>query len=131
MRATPESMTRYIGLEIEELIAGLEQARDAGLQTGGLLPIQMHPARRMNQRALSSIAAGDLEGALRAHETTGRVVSGFLRALEGTLGKGSKVPGDLVQDWRVRAQAILLDVARVVGRAGRIPMDLTGLTGLK
>jgi hypothetical protein len=106
--ATKESMTRYIGLEIRELIGEIESANAIGISTGGLLPIAMHPAELLNQRALDSILAGNPSGATRAHEANIHIMrEAFLRALSGA---ESKLPPDLASGWRARGEAIVEDL---------------------
>lgn len=109
--ATMESMTRYIGLEIRALIEEIERANAEGIKTGGLLPISMYPALRMNDRALGLILGGDLGRAARVHRSNIKIVEAFLHALDGFNGKGNKIPAHLDADWRARAEAILDDQA--------------------
>jgi len=106
--ATQESMTRYIRLEIAELIAEIEKANAQGIQTGGLLPISMHPARMHNDQALARNLAGDLAGTSREHATSGKIMQAFPRALAGFSGK---VPAALVADWKARGEAMVKDMA--------------------
>jgi len=105
--ATMESKTRYVGLEIEELIAEIERANAEGISTGGLLPISLEPAHRAYERALERTQVGNLAGAQRAHRTNQQIVEAFLLAL----GDGHSIPVDRVADWSARAQAILQDLA--------------------
>jgi hypothetical protein len=105
--ATKESMTRYISLEMDALIASIEAGDAAGLPTGGLLPLLMRPLRMMNDGALESILSGDLETASRTMTTSVKVMEGFVRALEGLVGK---LPPEVAADWRLRAMAILADL---------------------
>lgn len=113
--ATQESMTRYIRLEIAELIAEIEKANAKGIQTGGLLPISLHPARMHNDRALERNLAGDLAGASREHAAGGKAMQAFLRALAGF---GGKLPAALMADWKARGEAIVKDQA--VAEASRV-----------
>jgi hypothetical protein len=107
--ATKESMTRYIGLEIEELIATLTAAEAAGLKTGGLKPISIHPIRMMNATALESILAGNFAKATNNHSTSIQLVEAFVKALDGG-GKG--LPAELFNDLHKRAAAMLADLAK-------------------
>lgn len=106
--ATKQSMTRYVGLEIRELIAEIEAANAGGVRTGGLLPISMYPAQKANDRALASILAGDLDQASNGLRAEIHLLEAFLRALDGA---ASRLPADLVADWRARGEAILGDLA--------------------
>ncbi len=114
VEATLESMTRYIGLEIDALIAGIETANAQGISTGGLLPLMMHPVRMTNDGALESVLAADRGGALRSHETNIRIMEGFMRALEGTSGDGAKIPEPFLGEFRARGGAILGDLGVAV-----------------
>lgn len=107
--ATKESMTRYIGLEIEELIATLTAAEAAGTKLGGLKPIAVHPIRMMNANALESILAGNFAKATNNHSTSIQLVEAFVKALDGG-GKG--LPADLFSDLHKRAAAMLADLAK-------------------
>jgi hypothetical protein len=107
--ATKESMTRYIGLEIEELIATLTTAENAGTKLGGLKPIAVHPIRSMNASALEAILAGNFAKATNNLSTSIQLVEAFVKALDGG-GKG--LPADLFADLHKRAAAMLLDLAR-------------------
>ena len=111
VRATPESMTRYIGLEIDTLVAEIEAANDQGIATAGLHPILTHPIRMANQSALEAVLAGDASRAARSHRTTIHTTQAFLRALAGAAGK---VPEPYVADWKRRADAILADLDRAL-----------------
>lgn len=105
--ATSESMTRYIGLEIRELAGKIEAANGAGIGTGGLLPIALHPAALTNDRALGRVLAGNLDAATRAHSSNIRIMEGFLHALDGI---AKRLPPELVGDWRAQGQAIVSDL---------------------
>lgn len=107
--ATMESMTRYIGLELEELIAVLDQAEADGVATAGLKPISIQAVQRTNNRALDSILAGNLDRAARTHAANIRIVEGFVRALAGS---GKDLPVALFDDLNARAAAILEDLAK-------------------
>jgi hypothetical protein len=109
VQATKESMTRYIGLEIEELIAQLEEANAQGVHTCGLLPIVENPIQRQNDRALDLILSGKLDQASKALSANAHIVEGaFLHALEGCDAKIAEEPWR--EDWRQRGQAILADL---------------------
>lgn len=114
--ATMESMTRYIGLELDELIAVLDQANADGVATAGLKPISMQAVQRANNRALASILDGNLRGASRTHAANIRVMEGFVRALNGS---GKSLPADLFMDLQARAAAIIGDLE--VAEASQIP----------
>jgi hypothetical protein len=106
--ATKESMTRYIGLEIEELIATLTAAEASGLKLGGLRPIAVHPIRMMNGNALEAVLAGNFAKASNHHATSIQLVQAFVKALDGG-GKG--LPPALFADLHKRAAAMLADLA--------------------
>ena len=106
--ATKESMTRYIGLEIEELIATLMAAENAGMKLGGTKPMAVHPIRMMNANALEAILAGNFAKASNNHATSIHLVEAFVKALDGG-GKG--LPAALFADLHKRAAAMLKDLA--------------------
>jgi hypothetical protein len=106
--ATIESMTRYIGLEFDALIAEITAAKSQGISTRGLKPITMQAAKRTNDRALNRVLNGKLSRARRIHKSNMRIVEAFLHALNGG---GKSLPTALADDWRARAQAILADQA--------------------
>jgi hypothetical protein len=110
VRATKESMTRYIGLEIRELIAEIEDANAQGIKTGGLLPIAMKPAQKKADQALELILAGKFPQASNALSSNIRIMEAFLHALDGFNGKGTKIPAEMDSDWRMRANAIIQDM---------------------
>jgi hypothetical protein len=101
-------MTRYIRLEIAELIAQIEEANAQGIQTKGLLPMMMHPVTMQNDRALELILAGKLQQASNAQSAAMRIMQGFLHALDG----GGKIPEPWLTDWRNRGQAMVVDLER-------------------
>jgi hypothetical protein len=106
VKATTESMTRYIGLEIEELIATIETLNAAGVKTAGLLHIAARPLQMQNARALEAVLGGDVAGACKIHTTGTRLAGAFLHALEGS-GKGL-VPL-VYDDLHSRGEAIWAD----------------------
>jgi hypothetical protein len=108
VKASKESMTRYIGLEIVELIAQIEDANAQGVQTKGLLPMVVHPVSMQNDRALELILAGKLQQASNAQSAAMRIMQGFLHALEG----GGKIPEPWLSDWRARGEAMVVDLER-------------------
>lgn len=110
VEATTESRTRYIGLEIEEMVGVLEQAKLDGVAVGGLLPLYLHAIRLTNERALERTLAGDVDGATRIHATNVRIVEGALRILSG--GTGSSLPEALLADLVARAEAMRADMLR-------------------
>jgi hypothetical protein len=107
--ATMESMTRYIGLELAELVGVLDQANDNGIPTAGLKPIAVQALQRTNDRALNAILAGDLQAAARIHAANIRIVEGWTRALRGS---GADLPPDLFADLNARIAAILEDLRK-------------------
>ena len=113
--ATHETRTRFVGLGIDSLIAEIELAQEAGIQTGGLLPIQMYPAKKASDRALARIVAGNFSGAENALSSAIRIMEGFLHALDGFTGDGSPVPIEMVNDWRQRGEAIVGDLQTTLG----------------
>ena len=110
MIATKESMTRYIRHEIIDLIAEIEAANEADIQTGGLLPIAMKPALKKADQALDNILAGKLSNASNSLSSTIKVMEAFVHALDGFNGKGDKIPAELDADWHERAAAIIEDL---------------------
>ncbi len=116
--ATMESMTRYIGLELLELIETLEQAEANGIATAGLKPISIHAVKGTNDRALDSILAGGLRKAASSHAANIRIMGGFTRALAGS---GKKLPVELFDDLNARAAAIIADMR--TAEANQIPSN--------
>ena len=106
--ATKESMTRYIGLEIADLIATLTAAETAGIKLGGLKAITIHPILMMNDNALAAILAGDFPKASNNHATNIKLVQAFVKALDGG---GKDLPPALFADLHKRAAAMLADMA--------------------
>jgi hypothetical protein len=113
--ATKESMTRYIRHEIIDLIAEIEAANEAGIQTGGLLPIAMKPALKKADQALQNILDGKLSGASNALSSNIKVMQAFVHALDGFNGKETKIPAELDADWHARAAAIIEDLQAAEG----------------
>jgi hypothetical protein len=114
--ATLESMTRYIGLELAQLISVLEQAETKGIATKGLKPISVNAVQRANDRALALILDGNLGGAAKQHASSIKIMEGFTKALEGS---GKSLPADLFDDLNARAAAIIQDLT--VATANPIP----------
>jgi hypothetical protein len=112
VQATKESMTRYIALEIYELIDEIGAANTQGIKTGGLLPISMYPAKKKIDQALALILNGRLDRASKALSSNGSIMEAFVHALDGFNGKGDKIPEPLSTDWRNRALAIIGDLER-------------------
>lgn len=106
--ATKESMTRYIGLEIADLIATLTAAETAGIKLGGLKPMTIHPILMMNNNALEAILAGNPAKASTNHATSIQLVQAFVKALDGG---GKDLPPALFADLHKRAAAMLADMA--------------------
>jgi hypothetical protein len=114
--ATLESMTRYIGLELDELIAVLDQAEANGISTKGLKPISVQAVQRTNNRSLNSILGGNLSGATKSHAANIKIMEGFTRALAGS---GKDLPVALFDDLNARAAAIIADMT--TAQANPIP----------
>ena len=98
--ATKESMTRYLRHEVLELIAAIEAANAAGVPTGGLRPIAVHPVLQKVEQALALVLSGDLEKASGPLTSGEKVAEAFLHAL-GAVER--KAPVELTADWRGRA----------------------------
>lgn len=107
--ATKESMTRYIGLEIEELISVLAAAETSGEKLGGLKPIAVHPVRMMNASALESILAGNYDKATNNHATSIKIMEAYAKVLDSA---SKSLPAALTSDLRARTSAILADLAK-------------------
>jgi hypothetical protein len=105
--ATKESMTRYIGLEIAELVERIEATNAGGTKTAGLLPI-LKQVQKNNDQALANILAGNLAGATSAHSQNINLMQAFVRALDGSGGSPPRYPEAV--EFRARADAILLDL---------------------
>jgi hypothetical protein len=104
-------MTRYIGLEIRSFIEDIERAIAAGIPTGGLEPVLLHPVETTNGRALDAILAGDGGDAAKKHETMIQIMGGFLKQLES---RARSLPPALAADWTARANAIVADLGVAV-----------------
>ena len=107
--ATKESMTRYVRHEVLELIAAIEAANAAGVPTGGLHPIAVHPVLQKVEQALALVLSGDLEKASGPLTSGVKVIEAFLHALDAA---ERKAPAELAADWRSRAEAIRVDLGR-------------------
>ncbi len=105
--ATKESMTRYVRHEVLELIATIEAAHAAGIATGGLHPIALHPVLQKVDQALALVLSGDLEKASGPLTSGVKVTEAFLHALDAV---ERKAPTEMAADWRSRAEAIRLDL---------------------
>jgi hypothetical protein len=114
---TFESMTRYIGLEIHDLIAEIEAANAAGIATAGLHPIATHPILLAHGRAMERLLEGNVSGAVRAHKIAIRVTNAFIYALEGSGGSG-KLPEPYFSDWKLRAERLIGDLQLAVASGG-------------
>lgn len=107
--ATKESMTRYIGLEIEELIATLTAAETRGEKLGGLKPIAVHPIRMMNASALEAILAGNYDKATNNHSTSIKLMEAYVKVLDSA---SKSLPAALTADLQARTSALLADLAK-------------------
>jgi hypothetical protein len=116
--ATLESMTRYIGLELAELIATLDQAEADGISTKGLKPIAVQAVQRKNIQALDSIMSNNLSSATKSHAASIKIMLGFTRALAGS---GKNLPAALFADLNARAEAIIADMTKA--EANPIPSN--------
>jgi hypothetical protein len=114
VRATLESRTRYVGLELQALVDEIVRANAEGVATAGLHPIATHPMQMAQARALERIAAGDVRGAVGALRGCSRATAAFLYALAGS-GGGGKLPEPWFADWNRRAEAIVADLALAAG----------------
>jgi hypothetical protein len=101
-------MTRYIGLEIAELIATLVAEEAKGVKLGGVKPIAVHPIKMMNDNALAAILEGNFAKASNNHATSIQLVQAFVKALDGG---GKTLPPALFADLHKRAAAMLADLA--------------------
>lgn len=140
--ATLESRTRYIALEIQELIDQIEEANELGIRTGGTLPIAVHPMQATNERALARVLRGDGDRAIGIHHTNIRLTEAFIYALDGFSQDGSRLENGYYADWLARAEAIVADLDLTVGnseleqrkrldRAGGLRPTATYGTGVK
>lgn len=103
--ATKQSMTRYIGLELEELAHQIRDANAAGIKTGGALNMLTNHVQKVNGRALELILAGNLSG---ASNTLASEINGF----QGFLQTIKNVPPAALADWTARTNAILNDLTK-------------------
>src|SRR4051812_15671268 len=103
--ATKESMTRYIGLEINELIGAIQIANAAGVKTAGMLPVDTHPISKMHGDALASILAGDLAGASKNLATE-------IKLMQAIQKMAPKVAAPYGADFTARSTAILNDLTK-------------------
>ncbi len=105
-----ESQSRYIGLQIDGLMADIEAANASGIATAGLLPLLARPGASNQEKALARAVAGDEAGARKLHGNNIRILQAFIRALDGYDAKGTKIPDDMAADWRARAVALIGDL---------------------
>jgi len=108
--ATKQSMTRYIALELADLVVQIQNAGAAGVKTGGGLPIIVHDVQAKHDKSLGSILAGDLAGANGTLATEIKGMQAFLHAINGPA-----IPAGLVADWTARANAIIADLNATLG----------------
>jgi len=104
--ATTESMTRYIGLEIRQLIDTILALNAADVKTAGLLHVAAKPLLMQNDKAMEKALADDAAGACKAHTTGTRLAGAFLHALEGS---GKNLEASVYADLHARGEAILAD----------------------
>jgi hypothetical protein len=109
-----------VGLEIQELIASIEQANHEGIKTAGLHPIATRPVGQAQQRALDRILDGDSAGGAKALNTCIKTTEAFLHALEGSGGNG-KIPEPWYSDFELRARTILDDLELAVAQEASTP----------
>jgi hypothetical protein len=114
--ATMESMTRYVRHEVVELVASIEAANAAGLQTGGLRPIAVHPLAQKVDEALVLVLEGNLDKASGTLRSAGQAAEAFLHALKAV---ERKTAPQLAAEWRQRAEAIRTDLE--VASASTVP----------
>jgi hypothetical protein len=114
--ATKESMTRYIGLEIDELIQQIDAVNAAGTKTAGLRQM-MRQVLKTSDQALASVVAGDLAGASTAHGHNIKLMEAFVHELDGSSGGLTRYPEAV--DFQARADAILRDLA--LAQASGVP----------
>jgi hypothetical protein len=112
--ATTESMTRYIGLEIQQLIDTILALNAVDVKTAGLLHIAAKPLQMQNEKALEKVLAGDVDGACKTHTTGTRLAAAFLHALEGS---GKKLEEGVYNDLHARGEAILADQTKAAAEA--------------
>ena len=112
VRATKESMTRYIGLEIRSFREDIERANASGIKTGGLLAALVHPIETQQLKALEAAAAGDVNGASKLQQTMINVMGGFMQQLAA-----KSLPEGLKADWTARATAIVNDLTLAAATA--------------
>lgn len=103
--ATKQSMTRYIGLEIADLIAAIQKANAAGVKTMGMLPVDTHPISMMNNDALASILGGDLG-------TASKKLASEIKLMQAIQKMSPKVDAPYGPDFTARSTAILNDLAK-------------------
>jgi hypothetical protein len=92
--------------------ASLEAANAAGVRTGGLKPIAVHPVLQKVEQALELILAGDLDKASGPLASGIKVTEAFLNALRAV---ERKVEPALGEEWRARAEAIRDDLVAAAG----------------
>jgi len=102
--ATKQSMTRYVGLELAELAAKITEANNAGVSSGGALPIVTRDVQGAHARAMESILAGDLGKASGTLSTMIKGMEAFQKAM-------AKMAEPYFSDWMARSNAILADLA--------------------
>jgi hypothetical protein len=112
VKATKQSMTRYIGLEINDFINQITTANNAGYNTSGLLPLYVHPLQMKNNDTLTSILGGDLTTGSKDLATEINLMQAAQKQL-ATL----KLPATLLTDWNARVAAMLKDATLAQGSA--------------
>jgi hypothetical protein len=113
--ATKESSVRYIGLEIHELINKINATNTAGIKSKGALPIALQAMERTNNRALSLILDGNLDGADNPLSANIKIASGFKKQLAGLLcNNPSDVKCTTFNDWDKSNDAIIADLKTAI-----------------
>jgi len=103
--ATKQTMTRFIGLEINDFITQVQAANALGYNTAGILPLLLHPIQMKNNDALTNILGGSFKAASSDLATEINLV----QAIQNMM-KNMNVPAATLADWQARALALINDM---------------------
>jgi len=113
VKATLESRTRFIIRELNDLIAEIDKANQAGVKTCNLKPVAVN-TKKQSEKALQLILAGKSSQALNALSVDSRILqTAFMNGLRSC----KRVPDSPWRvDWQLRAQAIINDLRLATGK---------------
>jgi hypothetical protein len=112
--ATKESNTRFIGLEIRELIQNITRANAEGIKTHGSLPISLNAMERTNNRTLNLIENENLDGADHPLSANIYMTKAFKHQLAPLLCDGPENKCAYFEAWDKAADAIIDDLITAI-----------------